>query len=103
METLEGRVANAIRSTRTRLGMTQAELARLATAVGAPWTQSKIAAMETGRRDVGLGEALLLGNLLGIGLHDLVRGEDPGAFVSVGGVTVTSEQLQRMLNGSPVL
>ena len=58
--------------------------------------------METGRRQVGLGEALILGNLLGTGLHELVLGSGEPTL-SVGGVVVTTEQLERMIEGSPVL
>lgn len=103
METLEARVASQIRRVRKRLGLTQSDLARLASIAGASWTQSKIAAMETGRRDIGLGEALILGNLLGVGLQELTVPADSQNDVQVGGVQVTSEQLGRMINGLPVL
>ena len=103
MQTLEERVAAGIRQARLRLGLTQSELASLAQSVGAKWTQSKVAAMETGRRDIGLGEALVLGNLLGVGLVDLVLAPAENNDVLVGGVRVTSEQLGRMMRGLPIL
>ncbi len=95
-------MASTIRSTRQRLGLTQAELAHLARTVGASWTQSKIAAMETGRRDISLGEALILGNLLGIGLHELVITAASSEPVKVGGVVVRAGLLKQMLEGIPV-
>lgn len=103
METLEERVAAGIRQARLRIGVTQSELASLAQSVGAKWTQSKVAAMETGRREIGLGEALVLGNLLGVGLVDLVLASAENDDVLVGGVRVASEQLGRMMRGLPVL
>jgi transcriptional regulator with XRE-family HTH domain len=103
--TIEELVATNMRSRRQELGFTQADLAELAAAAGAAWTQAKVALVETGRRQIGLGEALLLGNILGVGLDQLVIDpNDTGtSTIDVAGVSVTTEQLARMLQGQPVL
>lgn len=105
METLEARVAVNMRARRLELGLTQEELAKLALTTGAKWSQPKVALVETGRRELGLGEALLLGNILGIGLERLVLGPDPvdAESVSVAGTTIPVHQLRRMLAGEPTL
>lgn len=105
MPTIEQLVASNMRSRRQELGLTQAELAELAAAFGAPWTQAKIALVETGRRQLGLGETLLLGNVLGVALDQLILGPTPDMSerVTVGNVALPIEGLQRMLNGQPVI
>lgn len=105
VDTLEKRVAANMRARRLELGLTQDELAKLAVSTGAPWTQPKVALVETGRRELGLGEALLLGNILGVGLERLVVGVNSSEVedISVAGSTVPIHQLRRMLAGEPVL
>src|SRR5688572_24763922 len=99
MTTLEERVARRVRARRDELGISQADLAVIALVAGAPWTQPKIAAVETGRRQLALGEALLLANILGIGLDELLAGDDADEKVNVGGIDVTESQLRRMIRG----
>jgi hypothetical protein len=59
--------------------------------------------VETGRRELGLGEALILSNLLGIGILELVLGSDPNLDtpIVVAGVAVTLGQLRAMLGSGP--
>ena len=49
-----------VREQRLKLGLRQDDVARQAQALGLHWTQATVAAIETGRRQTSLGEALLL-------------------------------------------
>src|SRR5690349_20549555 len=54
----------------------QDDVARLARQRGLPWNQATVAAIETGRRSLSLGEALLLQMILRVPLSDLLRPTD---------------------------
>jgi transcriptional regulator with XRE-family HTH domain len=103
VETMEERLATNLRRRREALGLRQQDVATLARAAGASWSQAKVAMVETGRRELGLGEALILSNLLGIGILELVLGSDPDPEkpVVVAGVAVSVGQLQAMLGSGP--
>lgn len=53
-------VGGSLRSWRKEEGLTQDEVARAARQIGVDWTRATVAAIETGRRDVSLGEFLAL-------------------------------------------
>src|SRR5437763_15303760 len=87
-----------VREQRLKLGLRQDDVARQAQALGLHWTQATVAAIETGRRQVSLGEALLVASMLGRSLVDLL--EAPGRVsVDVEGVTLTRSQLLRLASG----
>lgn len=54
-----------IRETRTRLGMSQGELARRMSALGWPWYQQTVRRVEEGSRRAGVGEAKAIARIFG--------------------------------------
>jgi transcriptional regulator with XRE-family HTH domain len=58
-------VGERLRELRLQLGFRQAEIAKAARQVGLDWTQSTVAAIERGNRDLELGEFFLLPSIIG--------------------------------------
>lgn len=54
-----------VRETRTRLGMSQGELARRMSDLGWPWYQQTVRRVEEGSRRAGVGEAKAIARILG--------------------------------------
>jgi transcriptional regulator with XRE-family HTH domain len=73
---------------REQRGLTQEELARLASSTGLRWLPVTVNAIERGRRKLSLGEAILLQHLLWVPLSDLAASEES---VDVEGVVVDAD------------
>ena len=93
-----------MRLLRERAGSRQEDIAMVARRWGFDWTRATVAAVETGRRDVTLGEALalppILSSALGLAveLSDLLPGDKER--VALGGeATASVRQLRRILRG----
>lgn len=63
---------------REEAGMSQKELAAAVKKAGPRWSQSTVWTVEQGERPLRLTEALLIGNILEINYHSLVRDTEQG-------------------------
>ncbi len=84
-----------IREQRERIGLTKEGLADRARAAGLPWSHHTVWAIESGRRNVTLGEALLLQVFLDTSLDKLLRSS--ADVVDVDGVPVKGSALPTLV------
>jgi transcriptional regulator with XRE-family HTH domain len=64
MDTIERAIGREVRRLRVEAGVGQSALAAAARQYGAPWTRAMIAAIELGRKQLSLGEVVLLALVL---------------------------------------
>lgn len=83
-----------IREQRERIGLTKEGLADRARAAGLPWSHHTVWAIEGGRRNVTLGEALLLQVFLNTTLYELLRTDSE--VVDVDGVPIKGTALRAL-------
>lgn len=81
--TVDAWLAENIRDTRTRAGMSQGELARRMKELGWPWSQQSVARTEDGRRKVGAGEVAAVARILEVTVDRLLM---PGRQASLMGL-----------------
>lgn len=91
-------LAENLRGLREEQGLSQPALARRMR--GAGWTQATVAAIETRRRAVSLGEALLLQAAFRVPLARLLRADQAEA-IDVEGYGVSGQSLRRLAAGDP--
>lgn len=93
----------AVNLRRIRGKLTQDELARRIR-IGwglKSWTQATVAAVETGRRGLSLGEAFLLQQVLQSPLSEFGRLRPGQQSIDVEGATITAKEWEQMVQGRP--
>lgn len=100
-EWIERKFGERVRELRNAEGMSQSALAEQLAFVGGPrLTHSTIAKIERGARGVGLGEAVLLSQVLGIPLTDMLAGEVPDAAIAIAEAQRDALAAERALRGA---
>lgn len=92
---LQAVLRERIRERREALRLSKEELADRARGAGLAWSQHTVWSIETGRRDVNLGEALLLQVLLETTLEQLLRTD--ADLVAIDGATVKGRALRALV------
>lgn len=81
----------------------QEDVAQRARTIGLRWSQATVAAIEGRRRNVSLGEVLLLPLIYDLLLEDVLTApDDPEAVVDVEGVLVKGPELRALIRGTDV-
>lgn len=101
--TLAEHIGRRVRERRAAMGWTQEDLAARLRLDGLPWYRSAVAAFEAGTRDPSVVEVLLLADILGIPVFDLLAGVRPrGALVALTNVVRANEgQIGLRLSARP--
>jgi transcriptional regulator with XRE-family HTH domain len=91
-------IGTSVARTRAALGLTQEQLAyRLRRHGFTSWTRDVVGALESGRREVSLGDAVVLAAELGLGLPELVP---TGELVELSpALTMKAEDVRQLLGG----
>lgn len=89
-----------LRHLRAERGWRQDDLALASRAIGLRWTQATVAAIETNRRQVSLGEMWHMQTILNVPFSRLF--ETDSSFVNVEGVSVPTDELQKWVRGEAV-
>ena len=95
---LERVVGSNVRRVRKARGWRQDDLAREARSIGLSWTRNVVANLESGRRNLTVGELLLLTTLLRVPVAQLLEA-DRTARIYVEEVLVPGDQLSAMATG----
>lgn len=90
-----------LRRIRTGLGLRQDDLAGRMRTLGASWSQASVASVEADRRQVSLGEAVLLQQALGVPLRELLAPLDNTTVIEVEGARLPASVWSQLAGGQP--
>lgn len=84
---------------REEAGLSQKQLAAAVKKAGPRWSQTTVWAVEAGERPLRLTEALLLGNILEVNYHSLVRDTEQGEYeIALNNLIAAHEELVKALD-----
>jgi len=83
-ENLQQVMARNVKTIRLRCGLTQGQLAAVATLHGLVWTRTNVTMIETGRKQIHFDEAVVLAAALDVSLADLAQPSGPEVAIETG-------------------